>query len=101
MTDSLVERLALALCEYENRHAAEEFPDCNAVGPDGWSVLMGERGKEAYRAKARFMIAAMREPTEAMVRAGESVKAYDGIEEMESYGHPKEVWRVMNDEALK
>lgn len=56
---------------------------------------------DVIRTDARAAIEAMREPTKQMVSAGLDVKAYDGVEEMDSYGDPESVFKALIDEALK
>ena len=60
---------------------------------------------DGWRAKARAGIAAMREPTPAMVEAGDAVErsweyADNGSREYSDLD-PAEAWRAMIDEALK
>jgi hypothetical protein len=55
-TMNMIDRVALALYEFETRAAREQFPDCSATDADGWSVLLNERGKEFWRQKARVAI---------------------------------------------
>lgn len=78
MATDMIEQVAEALCN-------------SAFGPDMWkNVYVSEpKFSEHYRDKARAAIQAMREPTQAMIGAG------DGIPESAV------AWRAMIDEALK
>lgn len=75
MTGEMVERVAARLCGYER-------------GSEGniWE-MMPPMVQDTYRCKARAVIEAMREPTEAMV-AGDTEML-------------PPLWRFMIDEALK
>ena len=79
----MVERIAIAVCE-----------------ADGclWSEAT-DLDKGLYRDTARAAIAAMREPTDAMIGQGYGYAiSYEDEGVVES---PSEVWRAMIDEALK
>ncbi len=76
MIDDMVERVALALCNHLNEGAAS---------------LYEELGEDTARDLARVAIAAMREPTEAMVDAGVEAAVCDNA---------PLAWPAMIDAAL-
>ena len=81
----MVERVAKAL------YIAEIGP---AIGPFDWDIdEAGEVAARNYRKMARAAIEAMREPTEAMVRAGGDVTESDAI--------AIATWHAMIDEAIR
>jgi len=80
----MVERVARALCE-----RCGVLPDDMAGGTwDGGSYAAGEPAWTTWKDDARAAIEAMRDPTEAMVTAGDSCVS-------------RLVWRDMINEALK
>lgn len=82
MTGKMVERVARALW----RTAADTFPPSVQASPEGWRTQI---------AAAKVAIAAMREPTEAMIEA--SNREWDGRMSHRSSG----AWQAMIDAALK
>ena len=90
MTDSMIERVARAIAAV---HIAEvKGTDCEPV--------VAERVESrwmSYREEARAAIAAMREPTEAMVDAG---YACDGTTTYDATAFCETHWRAMIDAAL-
>lgn len=81
MTDSMIERMARALCRLD---APKDEPELER--------LTWKRNREIYESQARTAIRSMREPTEAIVNA---------------INHPhcdicsEEAWRRAIDAALK
>ena len=73
-TSSMAERVGQAI--------ADEVIKRESINADEWPII------------ARAAIAAMREPTERMVEAGESA---DSV----GMGAPRDVWPAMIDAALK
>lgn len=76
MSESMIERVARALAEEDG-----DLYEANAV---------------FWKGMARAAIKAMREPTEAMERAGD----IPGWDDAVSIGHSADVWRAMIDAAL-
>lgn len=93
MSDSLIERVARALCA---AHYAARF----AKPRDDAHVQNNVDGNwHLYILSARAAIEAMREPTEAMVKEG--ILGGYGWEECKCFlTDPTEVWRTMIDAAL-
>lgn len=86
----MVERVARAICAL-----AGVNPDGTNGGTwDGGSLPRGEPAWTAWRDEARTAIAAMREPTEAMVSAGQE-------EELSRTEDVKAIFSAMIDAALK
>lgn len=77
----MVERVARAICGDPN--------------DDGRNVL------EVHRQRARLAIAAMREPTEAMVEAGVRLGCPEGGGGDITASEATDTWQKMIDEALK
>jgi hypothetical protein len=77
--------------------ALQEHPSVRLVenGPGGEEAL-----KLLFEYVGRRAIEAIRDPTDAMIAAGQSVSTYDGVDEMESYGPPDDVFKAMIDAAL-
>ncbi len=82
----MVKRVALVLCKSDG--------DCRCASSGGTSSICHVA---EFNDAARAAIKAMREPTEAMLRADMHLGGYDGLFEAE----PDEIWRAMIDAALK
>jgi hypothetical protein len=80
MSEEMVERVARALAD-------------GAHCPSQCSTYCGDKTACVARAAARAAIGAMREPTEAMVAAGDPHTS--------DFGTPDGVWRAMITAALK
>ena len=93
MRESMVERVARALADLESRQSGVCIK-----GPDEHLAAVTKMASNPERIeRARAAIAAMREPTEAMMRAGVAQDPdYPG-----EYAAPEEYWRAMIDEALR
>ena len=93
MVDRVAKALHIANLTYGNR----DLPGLGDANQE-WDRLP-VRVWDFYRTYARAMIAAQREPTAAMVEAGSQASIAEGARDCEiSMG---DVWRAMNDEALK
>jgi hypothetical protein len=84
MTDSMVERVARALC-----------------ASTGSSELVVAHSWRAFEAHARAALAAMREPTDEMLHAGFLADEDDRMNGGEGIEPLKSAWQAMIDEALK
>lgn len=96
MPSEMVERVARAICE--------KSPAC-AIGnqrPDSRDTLSGDPLWMAFATMARAAIAAMREPTEEMVKEGEE-EIFEHMAESAVWSRDatKEGYCAMIDEALK
>ncbi|HLY90849.1 MAG TPA: hypothetical protein VKQ27_17840 [Acetobacteraceae bacterium] len=91
MADSMIERMAQALWSYEPWAQHETWDD------------LSMHGKAYWRERASLAVRTMREPTEAMYRAGEnSLSALDGVAD---FGQLEEhklklQWQAMVDAVL-
>jgi len=103
MTDSMIETVARAAYErmiegIKTMHPipGQEFPD------EKWDGLAPEL-QQHWRDIARAAIAAMREPTEAMLEAGTThgITAYRCTMTQLRHGDAEETWWAMIDAALK
>lgn len=84
----IIERVAMV------HWKARRIPGLATLDLAEWSDLSAETKKNEIAA-TRLAIEAMLKPTEEMLTAGFNVKAYDGIEELDSYGPPGDVWKAM------
>lgn len=89
--NEMVERVARHLCDDDNDmvYAADDFPPAASGYPEApvWTLYVDE---------ARALIGLMREPTPAMVSAGESTTCDHG----ESNCGARNAWEAMIDAAL-
>lgn len=96
MSEGVVERVARAM------HSASPYRLAWGTGRQAWEADR-EHTREFFRAMARAAIAALREPTEAMLQEAVGAGWHGGVEgytrgEME---HGANLWRAMIDVALK
>jgi hypothetical protein len=93
----MVERVARALCYWQGgqpdrRVLADRSPQVTALGNCVVSKVVAEW--RLYEGTATIAIKAMREPTDAMMSAG------DALIEQETDGRASRVWEAMVDAAL-
>lgn len=85
VSNDLIERAAIALC------AQSVVRLTGAPNPGEWSTNQ-EYMRERYRQNARAVLAAIREPTDAMINAAGESGEYPTYES---------IWHAMIDEALR
>lgn len=100
--NEMIERMARGKYERwkQNPVARKMWPPVrDGIGFDGLDPNL----QEHFRHEAREDIATMREPTETMVKAGNSITVYgdDMAGELGYVGDSGEVYQAMIDEALK
>lgn len=97
--NEMVERVARAIHDHE-RKIQLLFPSLVQHPYPAWEDTP-DAARETWRAKARDAIAAMSEPTEAMINVGREVSAVARTEEaFIGYFGAQECWKTMIDEAL-
>jgi len=91
-----LERVARVLCEIDGGDPDEVRHGALHAAGQTWL------GWEAHAADARKVIAAIREPSEAMVKAGNASKPYNVTGHCEGTIHPvvQRAWPVMIDALL-
>jgi hypothetical protein len=94
MTGSMIERIAETLCEERRRIWNEHYPD--DADDRGWN-MENETFREQLRREARAVVAAMREPTDAMINAGAIYQANGRSAVTNAQG----TWAAMIIAALK
>jgi hypothetical protein len=90
-----IDRLAHAIWDVRRAKAAEQ-----SIELEEWGDGSIPRANHVFD-EVRAVLAAMEQPSQKMIDAGEAVRAYDGLEELDSYGPPNEVWRAMITAELK
>lgn len=98
MTDTMVERVARAM--FNRRFPNIDFDTLAGTGALGAGA---KAYKNDFRADARAAIAAMREPTAAMLKSVmyDMVGDRMAVSDAELHADGKAVWEKMIDEALK
>lgn len=92
----MVERVARAIDPqaFDGRYPTT-YPPQNIIARDRF--LAGERRQKKARKQARAVLAALREPTEAMIAAADNLNPGSGLPY--EPGSPAQVWRAMIDAA--
>lgn len=88
---SMIDRIGRAICQSEDGGA--DGTECGLIG--NTCDVCSSRGAEVMQKNARAVLAAMREPTEAMHEAGN-----DELDRVDGAAFCESIWQIMIDAAL-